>query len=605
MRFGHPLYRQRLYEMQTPTDQRLFHGRVIEISEQGALELSAAELATHHTRSRPPGVNVQAVEHCRAAAVGAERLLAYESAARFWEMALECVERSDSPARADLLKRQGWALWAGNSWQRGEEVWSQAIDVYETIGETAEVAELALAIGDMMRWRQHLEPSEEWIRRALPDLPENSSSRARALSLLGSIQCLRGESEEGLKTLQEAVKVTGTGNSDARIDFWLSYGLRRAGDRATAKTVAERGLHEAEAADDTHGTIMLSAALARTELIELRLDAAEPYLTRLERHADRADTAALLVLLQTRALRMGYVGDWERLADLCNATKAQLRLAGGYQLASVNVFWAEAQSAQGNWRGAMRALKDALPALGEMQDLCRVHIARILAASGAGRQALDDVRTYLDLALQPGVARSGVTVMADAAAAIDEASLWEPAYELVLKEEGHLTFVYTPTSIDRVRGRLAARLKRWDDAASHFESAIEHLSTGGAVWELLRTYQDYAVMRRARGRRGDATKADALDIKAERTAQERLVAVPQSGEPYVVASSANVYGLTGREVEVLQLVAAGLRNKEVADKLSLSPHTVERHLENIYNKMDVRGRAEAVTQAAEAGVLTS
>lgn len=604
IRFGHPLYRQRLYEMQAPNERRRLHGRVIEIAEQSTLDLSEAELATHHTRSRPPGANVKAVAHCRAAAVRAERLFAYESAARFWEMALDCVERSDKPSRAEFYKRQGWALWAGNSWKRSEGAWRKAIDVYEALGNTTEVAELALAIGDMMRWRQHLAPSEEWIRKALPDLPEHSSSRARALSLLGSIQCLRGSPEEGLKTLQEAVRATEAGNSDARIDFWLSYGLRRAGDPATANAVAERGLHQAEAAGDTHSTIMLSAALARTELIELRPDLAEPYLARLERHADQADTAALLVVLQTRALRMGYAGEWEPLSELCNATRASLRLAGGYQLASVNVFWAEAEFAQGNWRGAVRALKEALPALEEMQDLCRVHLARILAASGEGAQALDHVRTYLNLALKPGLARSGVAVMADAAAAIDDSSLWEPAYELALKEPGHLTFVYSPTSVDRVRGRLAARLKKWDDSTSHFENAIEHLSAGGAVWELLRTYQDFAVMRRVRGRRGDAAKADALEIRAERTAQESLVSIPQAGAPYAARSSGNMYGLTSREVEVLQLVAAGLRNKEVADRLSISPHTVERHLENIYSKMDVRGRVEAVTRAAEGGVLT-
>ena len=110
-------------------------------------------------------------------------------------------------------------------------------------------------------------------------------------------------------------------------------------------------------------------------------------------------------------------------------------------------------------------------------------------------------------------------------------------------------------------------------------------------------------MRRARGRRGDTAKADALEIRAQQIAEENLVSMSPVGTPYAVATSGNVYGLTRREGEVLQLVANGLRNKEVAEQLSVSLHTVERHLENIYSKMEVRGRAEAVTRAAEGGIL--
>lgn len=51
--------------------------------------------------------------------------------------------------------------------------------------------------------------------------------------------------------------------------------------------------------------------------------------------------------------------------------------------------------------------------------------------------------------------------------------------------------------------------------------------------------------------------------------------------------------LSGREREVLQLVAEGCTNAEVADRLVLSVRTVERHLLNVYTKLGVRGRAEA------------
>jgi DNA-binding NarL/FixJ family response regulator len=56
-------------------------------------------------------------------------------------------------------------------------------------------------------------------------------------------------------------------------------------------------------------------------------------------------------------------------------------------------------------------------------------------------------------------------------------------------------------------------------------------------------------------------------------------------------------GLTAREVEVLQLVARGLANKQIAARLELSQKTVERHLSNIYVKTGVSSRAAATAFA--------
>ena len=52
-------------------------------------------------------------------------------------------------------------------------------------------------------------------------------------------------------------------------------------------------------------------------------------------------------------------------------------------------------------------------------------------------------------------------------------------------------------------------------------------------------------------------------------------------------------GLTGRELEVLSLLAAGNSNREIADSLVLSPRTVERHVLNIYGKINVNNRSQA------------
>lgn len=61
--------------------------------------------------------------------------------------------------------------------------------------------------------------------------------------------------------------------------------------------------------------------------------------------------------------------------------------------------------------------------------------------------------------------------------------------------------------------------------------------------------------------------------------------------------------LTPREMEVLQLVAGDLSDKEIATSLHLSEHTVHRHISNILTKLDVPSRAAAVAQVNRSGLL--
>jgi DNA-binding NarL/FixJ family response regulator len=62
--------------------------------------------------------------------------------------------------------------------------------------------------------------------------------------------------------------------------------------------------------------------------------------------------------------------------------------------------------------------------------------------------------------------------------------------------------------------------------------------------------------------------------------------------------------LTAREQEVLSLLARGLRNKEIAARLVVSERTVNFHLANIYQKLNVSGRTEALSKALEQGLIT-
>ena len=73
--------------------------------------------------------------------------------------------------------------------------------------------------------------------------------------------------------------------------------------------------------------------------------------------------------------------------------------------------------------------------------------------------------------------------------------------------------------------------------------------------------------------------------------------IPMSGHPTLIES------LSERELEILQLMASGLSNQEIAGRLYLATGTVKAHLHNVYGKLDVRGRTQAIVRARELELL--
>jgi DNA-binding CsgD family transcriptional regulator len=97
----------------------------------------------------------------------------------------------------------------------------------------------------------------------------------------------------------------------------------------------------------------------------------------------------------------------------------------------------------------------------------------------------------------------------------------------------------------------------------------------------------------------DEIVAEALAIEMPDQAVE---ATPVSGVAHATAEAPSTTqaapaGLTAREIEVLQLIAAGCTSQEIADQLVISIHTVERHITHVYQKIGARGRAEATAFA--------
>jgi ATP/maltotriose-dependent transcriptional regulator MalT len=163
-------------------------------------------------------------------------------------------------------------------------------------------------------------------------------------------------------------------------------------------------------------------------------------------------------------------------------------------------------------------------------------------------------------------------------------------------------------------GCLALGEGQSEQAQRHFEDAVDLFLKCGAPYELARARLDLARTLAARHRleaaHDEAECAVELlkELRAEFEIARARALIATLGP--LVDGGANARGprtdagLTKRELEVLRLVAAGDSNQEIGDKLSVSEHTIHRHIANIFNKLSVSSRAAAVAQAARRGLLT-
>ena len=93
-----------------------------------------------------------------------------------------------------------------------------------------------------------------------------------------------------------------------------------------------------------------------------------------------------------------------------------------------------------------------------------------------------------------------------------------------------------------------------------------------------------------------------LAVRHVRLAAELSAAAGSARQPAALAQTL-VEPLSEREIEVLRLIAAGLSNQEIADRLIIAPGTVKRHINNLYGKLQVGSRTQAIAAARDLQIL--
>jgi DNA-binding CsgD family transcriptional regulator len=134
-----------------------------------------------------------------------------------------------------------------------------------------------------------------------------------------------------------------------------------------------------------------------------------------------------------------------------------------------------------------------------------------------------------------------------------------------------------------------AAAEAWEQLGCPYDSALA-----------LAHAEDSESLRRALGELQSLGAKPAAAIVARRLRERGARGLPRGPRP---ATRENPAGLTARELEVLTLVAEGLRNPQIAERLVVSQRTVDHHVSAILRKLDVESRGQAASEAGRLGLL--
>ena len=573
------------------------------------------------------GQRERAIAHSRAAVERARELGAIEEAIAHLERALDLWWEEDGPElRAELLLACGrLRTRSARGDVRAIDLLERALHAYRELGDDG-MAAWALALLADARWelRWPTEALAEW-EQAIPELRRSDLPRGAARRA--------GRVREGAWWREQRF---------AEADQVADEGLALVPAAATAAEAIDRanllvtkGGSALSRSDAETGRMLIGEAIRLAVAHHDDVTAARAYyllahtnflILPVAEIIDGLRRAAELVARQgLRSLQAFYVsmlahlyaeaGEWEharRAVDQCRA------LLDPDDPADHTRFMLDDGAAtillgSGDLEGARRAYTAMLDVPFALESWRHREIAcdglatvRLLAGDPEGaRDALEPVITRYVAVSERGVGevetvriKVGVLVAAGDEALASELTEWAAA-----ALPGHAE-VRCCEALVRLPHDPAA-------AAAALEEAVAGLEAAGWRVTAARTrVVGAAIVARVPGGREPAAMllrtahARFRELGSDgwaRLIEERLRSLGQRAPSR--RSRAGAGGLTAREAEVLGLVAEGLTNREIAERLVLSQNTVIRHVANIFAKLDAKSRAAAVAIASERGLM--
>jgi DNA-binding NarL/FixJ family response regulator len=319
------------------------------------------------------------------------------------------------------------------------------------------------------------------------------------------------------------------------------------------------------------------------------LDRASAWCDRIARFAERYGSRYMLAFCRAEygALHLSK-GRWAEAEDVLAAAVADFdrsrpAWAGGAQVALAELRRREGRAAEA------RALLDRAGATTASQ-LCR---ARLDLDSARPRDALERVERVLrglpgDRRLERAPALELLALAGAAAGELDRAAEAVAALRAVCADTG----AAVRAGADRADGAIQAARGEHERARTLLEDAVDGYDGAGTPYEAALARRDLAVTLAALGRAGAAAEETAR-------ASEGLRALSAAGRAHRPDA---LEPLSAREREVLALVAEGLTNRQIAERLVLSEHTVHRHVTNLLGKLGMHSRSAAAALAARSGL---